>query len=99
VAFKLISCFCRFINLRLSKRKSFYASFNTCFGYNLPKKTIFPAEETYSNSIGSWIIVILPMVFYISTDKASLARIQGTSIFASQTELLKADSANLKEMK
>ena len=36
-------------------------------------------------------IFVLPMLFYIATDKSSLIRVQGTSVFASQTELLKAD--------
>lgn len=37
------------------------------------------------------IIVILPMAFYILSDKGSLLRVRGTSIFTYQTEILKND--------
>lgn len=36
----------------------------------------------------SGFLVILPMVFYIATDKSSLLRLKGTSIFSYQTDLL-----------
>jgi 4-amino-4-deoxy-L-arabinose transferase-like glycosyltransferase len=41
------------------------------------------------------VMVMLPMVFNIITNKSSLQRLTGTSIFASQTELLKQDTQKL----
>lgn len=41
-------------------------------------------------------IVIFPMLFYTLTDKAALSRASGTSIFASQTELLKTSIRDLE---
>lgn len=41
------------------------------------------------------LVVVLPMLFYTFTDQSSLARLQGTSVFASQTELLKANLQKL----
>ena len=52
--------------------------------FSFPKKYLIAAF-----TIGA--LVVLPMLFYIVTDKSSLARLQGTSVFASQTELLKKD--------
>jgi 4-amino-4-deoxy-L-arabinose transferase-like glycosyltransferase len=41
------------------------------------------------------VMVMLPMIFNIVTNKSSLQRLTGTSIFASQTELLKQDTQKL----
>lgn len=42
------------------------------------------------------LLVILPMLFYISTNKESLLRAKATSIFANQTQLLQNNVVNLK---
>jgi hypothetical protein len=55
-------------------------------------KKLFALPKKYlAMALVVGIIVILPMLFSIVTDKSSLSRLQGTSVFASQTELLKAD--------
>ncbi|OGH04097.1 MAG: hypothetical protein A2W22_06265 [Candidatus Levybacteria bacterium RBG_16_35_11] len=43
------------------------------------------------------VIVVLPMVIYTATDKSSLLRVKGTSIFSYQTELLKRDIQKLEQ--
>lgn len=43
--------------------------------------------------IGS--IIVLPMISYTFTDKSSLERLRGTSVFSSQTELLKTDLSKI----
>jgi 4-amino-4-deoxy-L-arabinose transferase-like glycosyltransferase len=43
------------------------------------------------------LIVVAPMLLYIVTDKSSLLRVKGTSIFSSQTELLKTDILKLEQ--
>jgi len=56
------------------------------------RKKLFSLHKKYIiAALAVGIIVVLPMVFYIITDKSSLTRVQGTSVFAAQTELLKAD--------
>jgi 4-amino-4-deoxy-L-arabinose transferase-like glycosyltransferase len=44
-------------------------------------------------------LVILPMVFYILTNREALLRVTGTSIFSYKTELLKTDIAHLERDK
>lgn len=43
------------------------------------------------------LIVIFPIVFYMATDKSSFLRVQGTSIFSSQTELLGTNIQKLEQ--
>lgn len=49
---------------------------------------------TFSFVLGT--LLVLPMVFFIATNKASLIRLTGTSIFASQTDILKDDIVKLE---
>jgi 4-amino-4-deoxy-L-arabinose transferase-like glycosyltransferase len=56
--------------------------------FSINKKYLAPAFL-----IGA--LVILPMLFYIVTNRSSLERLTGTSIFASQTQLLQTDTQNL----
>jgi 4-amino-4-deoxy-L-arabinose transferase-like glycosyltransferase len=44
-------------------------------------------------------VLVLPMLFYIITDKSSLARVSKTSIFASQTDILKTSIMDLERDK
>jgi 4-amino-4-deoxy-L-arabinose transferase-like glycosyltransferase len=60
------------------------------------RQKLFSVNKKYLASaflIG--VLVIFPMLFYIVTNRASLERLVGTSIFASQTQLLQTDTQNL----
>jgi len=59
-------------------------------------KKIFSISKKYlviSLIIG--MIIVSPMIINIVTDRSSLARLQGTSVFSSQMELLKVDLRKL----
>jgi len=45
------------------------------------------------------LIIVAPMLFYITTNRAALLRVTGTSIFSYQTELLKIDTQKLQRDK
>ncbi len=57
--------------------------------FNLSKKHLLFA-------IFTGFLVVLPMVFYIVTNREALLRVTGTSIFSYKTELLKSDIAKLE---
>jgi len=60
------------------------------------RKKLFSINKKYLASafvIGA--IIVLSMIFYTFTDKSSLERLRGTSVFSSQTELLKANLRKL----
>ncbi|MFH1832977.1 MAG: glycosyltransferase family 39 protein [Candidatus Levyibacteriota bacterium] len=59
-------------------------------------KDLFKISKKYLlTSVILGLIVVLPMIIYIATDKQALLRVSGTSIFSSQTELLKNDIPKL----
>ena len=58
--------------------------------FAIPKKYLFSV-------IIFGLIVVSPMLIYITTNRAALLRVTGTSIFSSQTELLKNDIQKLQE--
>jgi len=60
--------------------------------FSLNKKYIFSAFV-----LGT--IVILPMIFYMFTDKSSFLRLTGTSIFNYQTEILKSQVQDIQRDK
>lgn len=54
------------------------------------KKTLFALNKKYIlSSIILGVVIVLPMMFFILTDKQALLRVTGTSIFSNQNELLK----------
>lgn len=54
------------------------------------RRQLFSVPRRYIvSAIIAGFIVVLPMVFYISTNKEALLRVKGTSIFSNQTEILK----------
>lgn len=60
------------------------------------RKKLFSTNMKYL--VGAFVvgvIVVLPMILNIFTDKSSLERLRGTSVFSSQTEILKANSRKL----
>jgi 4-amino-4-deoxy-L-arabinose transferase-like glycosyltransferase len=56
----------------------------------IPKKYLFAV-------VVFGLIVVSPMLIYITTNRAALLRVTGTSIFSSQTELLKNDITKLQQ--
>lgn len=60
--------------------------------FSLPKKYLVSA-------VILGLLVVFPMVFYITTNRAALLRVTGTSIFTYKTEILKADIKKLEEDK
>lgn len=60
------------------------------------RKKLFSLNKKYvALSIVTGIIVVLPMVLYLFKDQTSLARVKKTSIFNSQTDILKMDIQKL----
>ena len=61
------------------------------------RKQLFSLSKKYIvSAIIFGLIVVLPMGFYIVTNRAALLRVTGTSIFSYQTELLKTDIRKLQ---
>lgn len=64
------------------------------------KKELFTVMKKYIiAAVVIGIIVVLPMVLYIATNKEALLRVQGTSIFSSPTEYLKDNAQRILEEK
>ena len=64
------------------------------------RKQIFAMSKKYLvSAVIFGLIVVLPMGFYIVTNRAALLRVTGTSIFSYQTELLKTDIQKLQRDK
>jgi 4-amino-4-deoxy-L-arabinose transferase-like glycosyltransferase len=64
------------------------------------RKKLFSLSRKYIiTALVIGIVVILPMIFYLINDKSSLQRLGSTSIFASQTTLLKMDVQKLNREK
>jgi 4-amino-4-deoxy-L-arabinose transferase-like glycosyltransferase len=60
------------------------------------RKRLFALSKKYLvTTLVLGIIVVFPMISYMATDKASLLRVKGTSIFNYQTELLKTNTQKL----
>lgn len=64
------------------------------------RKRLFSLNKKYIiSAIIVGIIVVLPMITYLLTDQTSLARVKKTSIFTSQTDVLKTDIQKLNRDK
>jgi len=64
------------------------------------RKKLFSLSKKYLiSAVILGLLIVLPMVFYITTNRAALLRVTGTSIFTYKTELLKADIKKLEEDK
>lgn len=62
----------------------------------LYRKKLFSLNKKYvTSAIVIGIIVVMPMVLYLFKDQTSLARVKKTSIFTSQTDILKMDIQKL----
>lgn len=60
------------------------------------RKSLFAVAKKYIiAAVIIGLIVVLPMVLFIATNKQALLRVQGTSIFNSPTEYLKDDAQRL----
>lgn len=60
------------------------------------RKSLFVVSKKYIiAAVMIGVIVVLPMVVYIATNKQALLRVQGTSIFNSPTDYLKDDAQRL----
>ena len=62
------------------------------------RKSIFLIPKKYIiSSVVLGLIVVLPMIIFITTNRAALLRVTGTSIFSYKTELLKSNIQKLEE--
>ena len=62
------------------------------------RKSIFLIPKKYIIfSVVLGLIVVLPMIIFITTNRAALLRVTGTSIFSYKTELLKSNIQKLEE--
>lgn len=62
------------------------------------KKQLFSLSKKYIiTAFVVGVIVIIPMTFYILSDKGALLRVKGTSIFSYQTEILSGTIAKLEK--
>ncbi len=61
-------------------------------------KQLFAVPKKYLFTVVIFgLIVVAPMLIYITTNRAALLRVTGTSVFSYQTELLKSDIQKLQQ--